>query len=132
MSASEGIVSSKREVEDGFVHIQTSAAINPGNSGGPLMSTAGGVVGVNTYGWERISDGRIVEGIKFAVSSDVVQTVLPDLMRGYRAGEILVTIPAGEFSHLKFDVSEGWQIQYEFQTDLDVSATWVDPSGNAI
>ena len=105
LSASEGIVSSKREVADGFVHIQTSAAINPGNSGGLLMSTAGGIVGVSAYGWERTPDGRIVEGIKFAVSSDVVQTVLPDLMKGYRAGEILVTIPAGEFSHLKFGVS---------------------------
>ena len=76
MSASEGIVSAKRDKGNGILHIQTSAAINPGNSGGPLINSSGMVVGVNTYGWEQTPDGRILEGIKFAVSSDVVQYVL--------------------------------------------------------
>ena len=132
MSASEGIVSAKRNEGDGIVHIQTSAAINPGNSGGPLINARGQAGSVNTRRAELAQSGRVVENINFAVSSDVVLAFLPYLMRGSRAGEILVTIPAGEFSHLTFDVSEGWQIQYEFQTDLDVSATGVDPSGNAI
>ena len=109
MSASEGIVSSKREVEEGFVHIQTSAAINPGNSGGPLLDDDGRVVGINTYGPSVAPDGQDVENIAFAVSSDVAQQILPYLTKGYPAGTIEVNVPAGDTREGRFQVSEGWE-----------------------
>ncbi|MFY9813474.1 MAG: trypsin-like peptidase domain-containing protein [Dehalococcoidales bacterium] len=61
--------------------IQTDAAINPGNSGGPLLDTNGKVIGVNTE-IQNSSDG----GIAFAVSSDVLQKVLPNLIKGITSG----------------------------------------------
>ena len=61
--------------------IQTDAAINPGNSGGPLLDANGKVIGVNTE-IQNSSDG----GIAFAVSSDVVQKVLPNLIKGTTSG----------------------------------------------
>jgi len=61
--------------------IQTDAAINPGNSGGPLLDTDGKVIGVNTE-IQNSSDG----GIAFAVSSSVLQKVLPDLIKGITSG----------------------------------------------
>ncbi len=55
--------------------IQTDAAVNPGNSGGPLLNSSGEVVGVVT----AIIDSAT--GIGFAIPSDVVQEVIPEIMR---------------------------------------------------
>jgi S1-C subfamily serine protease len=61
--------------------IQTDAAINPGNSGGPLMDLMGHVIGVNS---QIISPSRASAGIGFAVSSNTVRRVVPELIsRGY-------------------------------------------------
>jgi S1-C subfamily serine protease len=61
--------------------IQTDAAINPGNSGGPLLDLQGRVIGVNS---QIISPSRASAGIGFAVSSNTVQRVVPELIeRGY-------------------------------------------------
>lgn len=59
----------------GHAFLQTDAAINPGNSGGPLLNSAGQVVGVNTV---VALDG---ENVAFAIPSDLVRRVLPDLIR---------------------------------------------------
>ncbi len=61
--------------------IQTDAAINPGNSGGPLLDLEGRVIGVNS---QIISPSQANAGIGFAVSSNTVRRVVPELIaRGY-------------------------------------------------
>jgi 2-alkenal reductase len=62
--------------------IQTDAAINPGNSGGPLLDTAGRLIGVNTA---IFSETGSFAGIGFAVPVDVVNEIVPQLIRDGRA-----------------------------------------------
>ena len=64
--------------------IQTDAAINPGNSGGPLINMKGEVVGINTA--IQSATGEF-SGIGFAVPSNTVKKVVPDLINN------------GEFKH---------------------------------
>jgi S1-C subfamily serine protease len=61
--------------------IQTDAAVNPGNSGGPLLDSSGRVVGVNTA---IISPSGSNAGIGFAIPIDVVNRVVPQLIRDGR------------------------------------------------
>ena len=58
--------------------IQTDAAINPGNSGGPLLDSAGRLIGVNTAIY---SPSGASAGIGFAMPVDVVNRVVPQLIR---------------------------------------------------
>ena len=58
--------------------IQTDAAINPGNSGGPLLDSAGRLIGVNTA---IVSPSGASAGIGFAIPVDVVNRVVPELIR---------------------------------------------------
>jgi 2-alkenal reductase len=67
-----------REVAD---VIQTDAAINPGNSGGPLLDSAGRLIGVNTAIY---SPSGAYAGIGFAIPVDVVNRVVPELIRSGR------------------------------------------------
>ena len=67
-----------REIED---VIQTDAAINPGNSGGPLLDSAGRLIGVNTA---ILSESGAFAGIGFAIPVDVVNRVVPQLIRNGR------------------------------------------------
>ena len=59
--------------------IQTDAAINPGNSGGPLLDSAGRVIGINTA---IVSPSGAYAGVGFAVPVDVVNRVVPQIIRG--------------------------------------------------
>ena len=61
--------------------IQTDAAINPGNSGGPLLDLHGNLIGVNTA---IESPVRGSSGVGFAVPSNVVAVVVPQLINGGR------------------------------------------------
>jgi 2-alkenal reductase len=67
-----------REIAD---VIQTDAAINPGNSGGPLLDSAGRLIGVNTA---IFSPSGAFSGIGFAIPVDVVNRVVPELIRSGR------------------------------------------------
>jgi 2-alkenal reductase len=61
--------------------VQTDAAINPGNSGGPLLDSAARVIGVNTA---IFSPSGTNAGIGFAIPIDVVNRVVPELIRNGR------------------------------------------------
>ena len=58
--------------------IQTDAAINPGNSGGPLLDSAGRLIGVNTAIY---SPSGAYAGIGFAVAVDIVNTIVPQIIK---------------------------------------------------
>jgi S1-C subfamily serine protease len=58
--------------------IQTDAAINPGNSGGPLLDSASRLIGVNTAIYSPSGSSA---GIGFAVPVDVVNRVVPQIIR---------------------------------------------------
>jgi 2-alkenal reductase len=61
--------------------IQTDAAVNPGNSGGPLLDSAGRLIGVNTA---IFSPSGANVGVGFAIPVDVVNRVVPQLIRDGR------------------------------------------------
>jgi S1-C subfamily serine protease len=61
--------------------IQTDAAINPGNSGGPLLDSAGRLIGVTTA---IISPSGSNAGIGFAIPADIVNRVVPELIKSGR------------------------------------------------
>ena len=61
--------------------LQTDTAINPGNSGGPLLNVRGEVIGMNTaIITNSQNEGNI--GIGFAVPSNTVRELLPQLRQG--------------------------------------------------
>jgi S1-C subfamily serine protease len=61
--------------------IQTDAAINPGNSGGPMLDLLGQVIGVNS---QIVSPVQGSSGVGFAVSSNTVRRVVPELIANGR------------------------------------------------
>ncbi len=61
--------------------IQTDAAINPGNSGGPLLDSSGRLIGVNTAIYSPSGSNA---GIGFAIPVDVVNRIVPELIRNGR------------------------------------------------
>jgi len=85
-SATHGIISAKGRANPDLPlsnFLQTDAPINPGNSGGPLVNLRGEVIGINT------AIQANAQGIGFAVPSNLVSQVLPQLratgtvQRGY-------------------------------------------------
>jgi 2-alkenal reductase len=58
--------------------IQTDAPINPGNSGGPLIDSSGRLIGVTTA---ILSPSGSSAGIGFAIPVDVVNRIVPQLIR---------------------------------------------------
>jgi len=79
-----GLISSiNRSINDGMgmdtLMIQHSAAINPGSSGGPLVNIKGELIGINTMSYVDEVLGEGIEGLHFAVSIDVILSILSTL-----------------------------------------------------
>jgi serine protease Do len=78
-----GIVSAVGRANVGIAEyedfIQTDAAINPGNSGGALVNVRGELIGINTAIFSQ-SGGYM--GIGFAVPSNMVRSVMEQLVKG--------------------------------------------------
>ena len=80
-SVSVGVVSGlDRQVGGLNGLIQTDAPINVGNSGGPLVTTGGEVIGINTLVLRSNGEGRILEGLGFAITSNRALEILPHLI----------------------------------------------------
>ncbi len=62
--------------------IQIDAAINPGNSGGPLLDINGKVIGINAA---ISTDNGFFQGVGFAIPSNTVQRVVPQLIKTGKA-----------------------------------------------
>jgi putative serine protease PepD len=85
-SVSSGLISGTGRVEQepngAYIPnaIQTSAPINPGNSGGALVSLSGVVVAIPTLEQTSASNGAAAQDIGFAVPSDRVLAVVPQII----------------------------------------------------
>lgn len=81
-TVTSGVVSalnrSEPKIEGYQSFIQTDTPINPGNSGGALVNMAGELIGINTAIYTPML-GNI--GIGFAIPSDMVQSVVGQLIR---------------------------------------------------
>jgi serine protease Do len=81
--------------------LQTDAAINPGNSGGPLLNARGEVIGMNTAIITNSQSEGTNIGIGFAVPSNAVRELLPQLREGKvirgRIGVQIQTVPREGF-----------------------------------
>ena len=95
-TVTRGVVSAKsRSGLSDF--IQTDAPINRGNSGGALINIRGELVGINTLILTSGSPGNI--GIGFAISSNIAQSLMPDLIKHGKIVRGWLGITMGPVSH---------------------------------
>ncbi len=109
-SVSIGIISCTTRYLEGIseysLWLQTDAPINPGNSGGPLVNTDGRVIGLNARGMSGFA-----EGMGFAIPSDTIQILLPQLREHGRVNWSWLGLqlqPLRDFDRdMYFDATEG-------------------------
>jgi len=84
-TATNGIISAPpREVSiqgRALMLLQTNAAINEGNSGGPLVNMNGEVIGINTAKISGSTASASIEGMGYAIPSNVVKPIIEGLMK---------------------------------------------------
>jgi serine protease Do len=118
-SATEGIISGlEREItidSKTMTLVQTSASINPGNSGGGLFDQYGNLIGIVV----AKSSGSDVEGLGFAIPSDLVQSVAGSLMEnGYVAGRPAAGITIKDLTSASEAMQYGVQITGVYIVDV--------------
>ncbi|MGD0519205.1 MAG: Do family serine endopeptidase, partial [Thermoguttaceae bacterium] len=97
-TVSAGIISGKGRVlsaDSRASFLQTDAAINPGNSGGPLVNLDGEVIGINTA---IESSTGTYEGIGFAIPSNLVKWVAPQLIKNGAVKRAYLGVKIGEIN----------------------------------
>jgi serine protease Do len=97
--------------------LQTDASINPGNSGGALVDAAGHVIGITSL---KFSSNN-VEGLGFAIPSNLVQQILQDFQRD---GQVVRT-------WIGASLSEPWQVGVGLPTTDGLTVASVVPGGPA-
>ena len=86
-TATEGIVSAlNRSVTESTgttisSAIQTDAAVNPGNSGGALINLQGQLIGIPTLTAVNTESNTAANGVSFAIPSNLVQTVVQQIIQ---------------------------------------------------
>lgn len=96
-TVTRGVVSAKSRSGGFSDFIQTDAPINRGNSGGALINIRGELVGINTLILTSGSPGNI--GIGFAISSNIAQSLMPDLIEHGKIVRGWLGITMGPVSH---------------------------------
>src|SRR6266487_3202194 len=61
--------------------IQTDAAVNPGNSGGALINLQGQLIGIPTLTAVNTESNTAANGVSFAIPSNLVQTVVQQILQ---------------------------------------------------
>jgi hypothetical protein len=82
LSAYSGRINAWRNLDQQPL-LQMDAQVNPGSSGGPVIAEDGGVIGITVSGLNPLfvlqQSGKLVEGVKFAIPSDEIRSVLKGL-----------------------------------------------------
>lgn len=112
--------------------IQTDAAINPGNSGGPLLDSACRLIGVNTM---IVSPSGAYSGIGFAVPVDIVNQVVPELIKNGRIQRAVIGVSLFEDSLARrLGVLEGALVREVFAgggaEQAGIEPTYLDEEGD--
>lgn len=112
--------------------IQTDAAINPGNSGGPLLDSSGRLIGVNTM---IVSPSGVYSGVGFAVPVDIVNEVVPELIRHGRIERAVLGISLFEDSIARrLGIQQGALVRDVFENSgasrAGIQPTFEDEDGN--
>ena len=112
--------------------IQTDAAINPGNSGGPLLDSSGRLIGVNTM---IVSESGTYSGVGFAVPVDIVNLVVPELIKYGRVERAVLGVSLFEDSITRrLGIEQGALVRDVFPNGgaakVGVQPTFEDEDGN--
>ena len=70
-SITDGKISARKSSSSGAPILQTSAPATHGNSGGPLLNDSHDVIGLLTFGGDRVG-GQEIQGFTFVVPSNTV------------------------------------------------------------
>ena len=111
--------------------VQTDAAVNPGNSGGPLLNSSGDIIGITTQKQFISGDGRPLQGISFALSSQDLLKVLRRFYPNMENQHQLPTSPqAGTGSVLISSNEEGADIFVDEKFVGNTPSTLTLPAGS--